>query len=377
MIVPAKYYHDVYLLLVAALSVVAFIKYSWIPADSNDKSNNSIKGIDLVVLVFMVLFIAFRNPYSPLFGDTKAYTWFFEHVEFYNGYEYVWDKDAINLLFENLFHYMAFNYKSVSSFFFVISVIYFVGMWYASKKLFPKDSFAVFMVFLAAFSTFSAGINGIKAGAAASLFLVALALNNSDSTPKIFAYIFLVLSLGFHHSMKVPIAAFIICKIVTKPQIFTLLWIICFFIAALHITFFQELFADFGESLGDNKVVGYLSGESNQISQLGLSGFRFDFILYSVVPIVIGWITIYGKQIKSSKYIFLLNLYTLVNSIWLLCMYAWFTNRIAYLSWFMYPIVLIYPFLGTNWGDNKYKLFKVVAYSHLVFTLFMHFVYYS
>ena len=106
-----------------------------------------------------------------------------------------------------------------------------------------------------------------------------------------------------------------------------------------------------------------------------LGGFRIDFVLYSAVPIVLGLIAIEKKFIVSEKYYFLLNLYTLVNALWLLCMYSDFTNRIAYLSWLLLPIVLIYPILNEEWEGAKYKLFQWVAYIHLAFNLFMVLIY--
>ena len=56
-------------------------------------------------------------------------------------------------------------------------------------------------------------------------------------------------------------------------------------------------------------------------------------------------------------------------------MYSDYTNRIAYLSWFMYPIVLIYPFLNEEWEGPKYKIFQWVVYGHLAFNLVMVFIY--
>ena len=67
----------------------------------------------------------------------------------------------------------------------------------------------------------------------------------------------------------------------------------------------------------------------------------------------------------------------LINGLWLLCMYANFTNRIAALSWLLYPIVLIYPYFSVNIQiKNKNKTFSVVMAVHLLFTLFMAVVYY-
>lgn len=61
-------------------------------------------------------------------------------------------------------------FPDATFFFGLIAAIYFIGMFVACRKLFPSNTLIVFLVCLAAFSTFSYGTNGIKAGAAASLF---------------------------------------------------------------------------------------------------------------------------------------------------------------------------------------------------------------
>ena len=154
------------------------------------------------------------------------------------------------------------------------------------------------------------------------------------------------------------------------------LWIACFVIAAFHINYFQNLFVMVGSDV-DDKILDYLGEDLNSFQGARLKGgLRIDFILYSFIPILIGWIALFKKRIQSGRYTFLLNLYTFINAIWMLCMYALFTNRIAYLSWLMYPVVLIYPFLREKWGKDQYKTFRWVAYGHLAFTLFMTFIYY-
>ena len=374
MIVPSIHYYDFYLVLVTILSVVAFIRYSWLDANNNSKTNNVIAGLDVLIVLFIALYIGLRDPFSRNFGDTYWYTYF--HYQNY-GRVFHFDWNAENLIFDNLLNFMSSNQYSVSSVYILISFIYFGGIWYACKRLFPKDSLAAFIVYLAAFSTFSYSVNGIKAGVAASAFLIALAVNEKDGMcNKMLICVLLLLSIGFHHSMKVPVVAFVACKLIKKPQFYTVFWLVCFFLAAFNITYFQDFFVGIGEDMDDEKIVGYLSGEA-LVSEMGITGFRYDFVIYSVIPILFGWIMMYFKDIKLPNYVFLLNLYTMINAVWLLCINAEFTNRIAYLSWLMYPIVLIYPFLNSAWGKEHYNTFKVVAYGHLAFTLFMHFVYYN
>ena len=237
--------------------------------------------------------------------------------------------------------------------------------------MFPNDTLAAYLVFLAAFSTFSYGTNGIKAGAAAAIFLMAIAYRDNLKVciPLIFV------SWGFHHSMIMPVVAFALTLVYRNPKIYLAGWCLCLLLAIARITYFQELFAGILSDSG-NSGANYLNDINNEWG--GKTGFRIDFVIYSAMPILVGYWAIYRKRIQLSKlYTSLINLYMVLNGTWMLCMYANFTNRIAYLSWFLYPIVLIYPFLNEDWGPMRYKTFSKVMLAHLGFTLFMKFIYYA
>lgn len=135
------------------------------------------------------------------------------------------------------------------------------------------------------------------------------------------------------------------------------------------MTYFQFLFA----GMSDEQGAGYLlTTEGERFG--GTGGFRIDFILYSALPIVIGYIALFKKNLISSKYAVLYNFYLLTNGTWMLCMYASFTNRIAYLSWFVYPIILVYPLLEMDWGTDKREMFKYITTFNLCFTLAMAYI---
>lgn len=362
-LIPAHLYQDIYLILVTILSLACFRKYAGYGGgrlyDGGREGNYRI----ILLTLFFMLFIGLRPISGRFFVDMGPYN---ENYMTHYGSYFQWDWDTANKLFDNLFLWMASKKINIYIFFVLIATIYFSGIAIACSMLFPKDKWATFLIYLAAFSTFSYATNGIKAGAAASLFLLALAFNERDKI--IWTIVFLLLSLGFHHSMQLPVIAFLICKFVKEPKIYFWVWIFCLLMSAAHITFFMHIF----ERLTDEQGAEYLSGIGNTYK-----GFRFDFILYSAAPIIIGQIALKKNMIVSKKYEFLLNLYTLTNSIWLLCMYADFSNRISYLSWLMLPIVLVYPFLKERWGDNQYVVFKSVANYHLLFTLFMTYIYYG
>lgn len=351
---PAKYYQYIYLLIITVITYF-ICNYS-----SKHRGKENLFP-SLLLCLLLILVIGYR-PIDRAFADTMSYA---ENWQFFYKEPFEFNFNAENLLFDNLFAYIGSLGLNISVFFVIISAIYFGSILIACRKLFPNNTLLAFVVYLGALSTFSYGTNGIKAGAAASLFLLALAYYD-----KLYLSIILVLlSWGFHHSMQLPFAAYIITLFFKNQKIYFAIWFICLLISAAHITFFQTLFA----GLTDESGAKYLTSD-----EFGtVKGFRFDFIIYSAMPILMGYYVKYKYHFSGKFYETILNIYILSNSIWMLSMYAAFTNRIAYLSWFMYPFLIIYPSLRIK--DQKHPLVvnrnKFIGL-HLGFTLFMFFIYY-
>ena len=359
-LIPAQYYEPLYLLIVTVLSFLFFSGYRYTSNDSLGLRDQGVHG-GFIICLFMILFIGTR-PISEVFVDMTQYV----GILYREGglpFKFDWQED--NIIYNNLMYYFAsINFPPIL-FYILIAGIYYGCVYWACRIMFPNTSSLAFVVFLAAFSSFSYGTNGIKAGAAASVFILAIAYKKK----LLFSLILVLLSIGIHHSMVLPAVAYICVLLYHKPIVYLLFWLFCLFIAAAHITSFQNLFA----GLADEKGARYLTATDGF-----LTGFRLDFILYSAMPIVVGWYSIYKKRIQSDFYQILLCLYVLINGVWMLCMYAEYTNRIAYLSWALYPFVLIYPVLNKlSWAGNKYRAFRIIAYLHLGFTLFMETVYYG
>lgn len=364
------YHHSLYLLAVFLLSLVILYRYGLNTYTSDYKIKKGSFNFFIIIVFLFALFIGFRDPYSMAYGDTYAYTRMYEA---YKGEPFSWDWSSDNFIFDNLFLWMSSLRVPIELCYVIIAIIYFISIWFSCRIIFPNDSSAAYLVYLASLSTYSYGVNGIKAGAAAALFLMAIGMIMMRK--KVWTVVFLILSLGFHHSMFLPIGALFICYFLKNPRLYLFIWLVSFFIALLHITFFQDLFLSIGSDI-DDRVINYLGDNADGYFNLDLfGGFRIDFIFYSIIPILIGSKAIFKNKIKSQNYYLLFNTYTLINAIWMLCMYASFTNRIAYLSWLMYPFVLIYPFLNEKVGKNQHKVFKWVAYGNLAFTLFMNYIY--
>lgn len=365
--ISAANYYTVYLIIVTIIT--CFVSYNYSGKNGLVKCSSKSKSSwgTFLLALFMVMFIGFR-PASSAFVDMMNYITFYH--AFHEGSVFIFDKEAENLLFDNYFAWIGSMRLGTTFFFVTIAAIYFMCTYIACKRMFPRDTLIAYLVFLAAFSTFSYGTNGIKAGAAAAIFLMALSYRENLK-----ACISLILvSWGAHHSMIMVVVAFVLTLIYKNPKVYFAGWCFCLLVAAAHISFFQELFAGILSDSGDSGADYLITGGDDWG---GKSGFRIDFVLYSAMPILVGYWAVYKKRLQLSKiYTCLLNLYMTLNGTWMLCMYASFTNRIAYLSWFLYPIVLIYPFINENWGASRYKTLSKVVLAHLGFTLFMHFIYY-
>ena len=360
--IASALYQPLYLLLVLVLTIFVMRQYDTVEGFPHEDDTLNKKWLSLILIVFLIYVIGFR-PHQG-FVDTGNYV--VDYKVFLYGKTFKWNWDTDNFIFDNLFALFGSLKIPIDYFFLLIAAIYFGGIFWACRKLFPNDTFLTLLMYLGAFSTFSYGTNGIKAGAAASIFLLALVYR--DDWWK--TGIFLILSLGIHHSMAAPVAVFIIAYFVKERKYLLLIWIIAFIMAALQITFFQEIFA----GLTDEQGAGYLQ-VTDKIR--AVSGFRPDFILYSAIPIFLGNYIMQKYEMESEEYDFLWNVYTLTNAIFLLCSYGSFVNRIAYLSWLMYPFVLIYPFLKADLGYYQNRYLRYVVYGHLGFTLFMDFIYYG
>ena len=356
--ISGELYYPVYFLIVTIATI--FVGFSRGYTNYIKKSEFPVGT--LLLAIFLVVFVGLR-PHHRIFTDMSNYILVWDR-EF--GAPFSFNLNTDNIIFDNIFRFMASQQMGITSLFLLMSAIYFGCIFVACYKMFPKNTFFAFIVYLAAFSTLSYGTNGIKAGAAASIFLLAVAYKNNWLLSAFFA----LLSYGFHHSMEVPIIIFYTGRFI-KFKWSLWFWLFSLLLASLHVTAAQAFFA----GLGDASAVIYMlvDGGGFWVS----SSFRFDFLIYSVVPIIIGCWLIRKYNVRDEDYLSLLKLYILCNSFWLLCMYADFSNRIAYLSWFLYPIVLIYPYLKLDIFNGQGKAVYKVALGHLAFSLFMFFIYYG
>lgn len=353
----AKYYYSIYLLILILFAIPVLSRYSKGGTIYNSQREKEplIKSLGFTTII--ILFVGFR-PNSPLFMDGPGY------------WNAIIDQRWVNVTLEEanyqfvtkwLMSKMAILGFSPRMGFIILASIYYGGAFFAMRKMFPYDTLLAMILFCGTFGTFGGAVNGIKNGCACSMLLCAIAYKDYWKS----CLFFLIISFGFHHSMQLPLAAFLCCLVYKRTKIYYILWFVCLLIALLHITYFQTLLAGYTDDHGAEYLL------STGVTSTGNGIFRPDFVLYSVAPIALGYWIIFIRRIEVRKYQFVLNVYLVTNAIWLLCMYANYTNRIASLSWCLFPLLILQPLLNEKISNNQHVILCWFVAGQLVFTTLM------
>lgn len=337
-LVPIEFYSDLFFHFTLVICLIIFMQStsSEMSSISNRKNKN---GLAIFVLVFTVLYMGLR-PVSSQFGDMVLYNFELQSIMAGNP-----PKGKVEFLFNALMGLFALI-KSPLLFFFTCSLLYVLPLYISTKRMFGDYWAYAFFMLIFAFTFWPFGVNGIRNGIAASLFLLAI-----SEPKKIVRYALFVSSLLIHKSLVLPLAAYLVSNNIKNTKLYFLFWILCIPVSLALGSFLESFFLGLGFS-DDERLTVYLSefDQQNEGVELKL-GFRWDFIIYSATAVYAAWYFIYKKKVEDALYNNLVATYLLANGFWILIIRANYSNRFAYLSWFMMGIIILYPLL-------KYQLFK-------------------
>lgn len=327
MIAAENYYS--YYTLMTTLSVILLILYLIFNKNTNDRSYIVTPYmIGMSAFLIITLFLATR-PISGYFGDMISYYILFE--------QYI-HAEAINengdFLFELMLFFFAKNF-SAESFFFFCTLLYFIPLYLAYKKVFKSLWPIAFVLTTVTISFYGFAVNGIRNGIAAQIFLLGLVL------PKRISWSLIIISIGLHSSMLIPAIGYFSAILLKDIRFYFGFWSV-----ALLISFFYSGFGDIIQSLGfsNDRLDVYIDGNDALLDTFSVQGYRYDFIMYGAFPVLLGAYYIYKRNFNDSFYNHLLSVYLFSNAIFLLMNEVLFSNRFAYLSWFMMVLILFYPF---------------------------------
>ena len=238
-------------------------------------------------------------------------------------------------------------------FFLFTSAFYSYSYYRIAKKYFSKELMGYFIVMAVGSLGFTAyGGNALRAGVAISLFFYAISVTNKlrNQLPLV------LLSLLIHKSMIIPIFALIVSYFVRNRRLIESFWFFCLMFSLLNIDlgfifekvgFIDQRVEDYSSDIGDGGDYG--------------SKFRFDFLLYSFVPIYISNLWIKKYNYGERFYMLIYKSYVLSNAVWLLVIRIPFSDRVAYLSWFLIPLLVLYPLLTGNIRMKKPQKVVIVS----------------
>jgi hypothetical protein len=265
-------------------------------------------------------------------------------------------------------------FTSVKVFYVVCAFLYTYLPYLSFKKQFGPLAIYVFIAYLVSLSFLPFGINGLRNGLAVAIFLSAFTYLNN----KWIFYFIIILSISFHKAMLLPFVAFLISSFVIKDNKKALyFWLLTIPISLLFrdiLENFAELIFSSDTVIQDDRASTYFSEEGQKYKVSGQ--FRWDFIIYSGAAVFVGYWAILKKKLSNPLYTLIFRTYIIANGMWILLIYAPYTNRVAYLSWFLMPIVLTVPFISDirdSISNNKKKLIYVI-YGSLLFTIFMELI---
>jgi hypothetical protein len=352
-----QYYMTAFFISITVLSIIGMMPLFRYKNLNKFPESNLIIGT-VLLLTIVTLFIGLRNPYGSwrYLGDTQAYT--LRYLKIQTDSNWVTNKD------HGFYYYMKILSKlfDVQTFYFITAILYVFPVYYSFHKWFKKYAFFGVVMFVTSMSFWPFGINGMRNGLATSFFIFALAFRDK----KILMYSIIAISISFHTSMILPTLALLVTEFYNNTKLFLKIWLGSIFVS----------FA-FGKSLMNvinslvTSSIGQLDDRGNlsklNASTYASSFYRIDFVIYSAILVYLGFYFIYKKGFKDPFFKKMFNIYIISNTVWMYFIYFPYTNRIAYLSWFLIPILSVYPIIyATNLKNQSYFMSGALTVS-LVF----------
>lgn len=386
LLIPKIYYWGVFL-------VCLFLYFNYSGSDNCNKllQKNSMAPA-LILSVFLMVLIGLR-PLHHIFGDSVNYAYGYTLDPISSTFSIDVGKEWFWRFLRDI---LRVSGAPLATWFFIIAIGYLGFVLGGMQKLVGENSWMAMLFFLSAFSTYQFGVNGLRNGFACSMAILGLAIAvNGNISKMLLGGVVLLLAMGSHKSVLLPIAAFFAATYLIKsPK-----WAIYFWVLSIGVSLVAGgTMINFFAGLGfDDRMSSYANGMEEFGGSFSSTGFRWDFLAYSAMPV---WLTWYvtkkaekeraelGDTIEEAEtnitgagriadahsmrvFNILATTYILANSFWVMVIKAAFSNRFAYLSWFLYPVVLAYAVIRLHiWSDQDRKA-GLILLLHAGFTLFM------
>lgn len=345
--------HTTTVILMTIGFISSFLALLGNPRDLNSKISFLFSAVVVVMLVYRMGF----HPIGYGLGSDRAnYAMQFLTISAFGPIDLAGKNEIVFAWFNYLFSFIG----GVKTFFVGTAIIYMVNYCVAIKNFVGQVNYWMLLSVVLSMAFVSYNVNTMRGGLALSFVVLGISMYPS----KIWMPVFLLIASFIHTSAAIPSLIVVICYFFPNTSLFYKLWFLSIPVSFFAGNFFQELFA----GMSDDSRTSYL--EDTETTRYNV-GFRIDFILYSLAPIVVGWYYIFRKKFKDNLYTLIYNTYVLTNIFWILVIRANYSDRFAYLSWFLIPFVLVYPLLKGNISlkVNVWIFFIILGESLFLFAI--------
>lgn len=361
--VPYAIYTKVFMWSVFAFCM--YIGFSYLGSNNNRNLLTMHSQLPAFILAVVITLYLGLRPDGPQFGDS----YFYRHT-YYNiaqDSSFSFRSEWLNALIIEICRSFRLSHRI---YFLVIEIGYIGFLYAACRKLLWENTWMAMLFAISAFSFFTYGVNGIRNGLALHLILFAFALLATENKAIIPLVAVLVLAaFGIHKTVILPVVAAVGAYFFIKdPKWAIYIWIASIFASLVAGGFFQSALGTYLSSQ-DTRTASYTAQQD--MSLFSRSGFRWDFILYSSVPVILTYYVSVKRKIRNRAFEILANTYILANSVWVLVNSMSYSNRVAYLSWFLYPIVIAYALIRLHIWDDQDKKSAYFLMGHSAFTIIM------
>lgn len=355
--IPVQYYSTIFYWAIFAICMCVALRYTASP--NNQLLLQQQRAVfAYIITISLILYIGLR-PISWIFQDMMGYARGFQRINQITDID--WGGEC------GLYALMLLCKRfggSVELFFLLVAAIYIAFQVIAGKKLLFENPLLACLFLFSAFSFWGFGTNGLRNGVACSIVLLGIACYIQKNT--IPSIILFFIALETHRSTFLPIFMFFIAYyVIQRPKNAIYFWLLSIILSLIGGNTIASLFAELGF---DDRMSSYMVLQSDAYYK---TGFRWDFLLYSSIPVFLTWYVTEKKGIYDYEFNILSSTYILSNAFWVMVIRAAFSNRFAYLSWFIYPLVIAYALIRLPIWTNQDRKVGWVLLMHSAFTMFM------
>ncbi|WP_130734303.1 EpsG family protein [Flavobacterium sp. J27] len=349
-------YHYILLFLVILTALHLYAR----PID--DELNKKYNFIVLPLLFFLIFLYMGTRPVSFWFGDMGVYA--ANYDDFRRGELPKLDGD---ILFYGFMKFCS-TIMEKEFFFLIIAFFYTYPIYLISKKWGKENALYLFLMLIGAFSFWAYGTNGLRNGLATSIFLFAISKKSLK-----YQLLWMIFAILIHKSTILIVVFYLIAFKFNDTKKIIYLWFISILLSLAVGSVLENFLLSIGV-MGDDKITAYLNNIDQYANEFSKTGFRLDFLIYSATGVLAGWYYKIKKGFNNQFYNIVYAFYVIANSFWVIVIRAAYSNRFAYLSWFILSVIIFYPLVHESMIKNeKNKLLLAnIMILYFAFTFLMN-----